>query len=122
MNKKVNEVVQGGIYIANFGDRTGNVKAGIRPVLIVSTNKNNAYSNVVLVAPITTLKEKHKKKSYYSDIVLEKTERNKLKAVSVVQCGEIQTLDKESVLYKIGSLDEFKKEEVNKALLSSPSG
>ena len=42
------------IWMADLGDRGGSVQSGRRPVLIVSNDKNNVYSSVVNVMPMTT--------------------------------------------------------------------
>jgi mRNA interferase MazF len=54
------EILQGDVFLCDFGECEGSIQGGLRPCLVVSNNKNNYYSNVVIVVPITS----QNKKSY----------------------------------------------------------
>lgn len=53
------ELLQGDVVFCDFGSNNdGSEQQGVRPSLIVSNNKNNKYSDVVIVIPITSKKKK----------------------------------------------------------------
>lgn len=45
---------RGEIYLVDFGTRSGSLQQGKRPALLLSNNKNNEYSSVIQVAPLST--------------------------------------------------------------------
>lgn len=46
---------RGDIYKVNLGISEGSsIQGGYRPVIVVSNDKNNAYSNVITVVPLTS--------------------------------------------------------------------
>lgn len=111
------DIKKNGIYMIDFGNKKRNVKGGIRPGLVISIDLKNAHSNVIMVVPITKVKPKHLENTYVADVFLERTKRNNLRIESVVQCGEIQSVDRANILSRMGTLDDEKKGEVNEALL-----
>ena len=47
--------IRGDIYKVNLGNNEGSsIQGGCRPVVVVSNNKNNTFSNVVTVIPLTS--------------------------------------------------------------------
>ena len=48
------KVKQFQIYLYDFGETTGSVQSGVRPVLITQDNGFNENSPTTIVAPITT--------------------------------------------------------------------
>lgn len=50
MNK---EIKRGDVYFCRF-DGKGSVQGGERPCVVVSNNSNNQFSDIVIVAPITS--------------------------------------------------------------------
>ena len=49
---------RGEIYLIDLGDGIGSEQKYLRPAVVLSNNKNNCYSTVIHVAPLTS---KHKK-------------------------------------------------------------
>jgi len=49
----------GEIWLANLISKENSIQNGYRPVLIVSNNKNNLYSSIVTVIPITSKRKKY---------------------------------------------------------------
>lgn len=58
------EINRGDIFYANLGDESiskkvhSHIQSGTRPVLVVSNNIGNKYSDIVIVIPITTANKK----------------------------------------------------------------
>lgn len=56
---------RGDIVLANNQNVSGNIQNGIRPYLIISNDKNNEFSNILTVIPLTT-KEKKPLPTHYT--------------------------------------------------------
>lgn len=52
-------VKQGEIIMINFNPQKGFEQAGYRPAVVMSNDKFNAVSNVVMICPVTNTKRKH---------------------------------------------------------------
>ena len=56
--KELKNVRWGDIYYCDLGVTNGSVQSGMRPVLVVQTNRLNESSPTVVVAAITAVKKK----------------------------------------------------------------
>ncbi len=108
-------VKRGELYYADLSPVIGSEQGGIRPVLVVQNDIGNKYSPTVIVSAITSKLNKAKLPTHIelpaSKYGLEKD--------SVVLLEQIRTLDKQRLKEKIGELENYKMEEVNKAMLIS---
>ncbi len=100
------------IYIANLDPTIGSEIAKKRPVLIVSNDINNEYSNTVTILPITSKTQK----IYPFEIDIQAGEGN-LKANSKIKANQIRTIDKRRLVQKIGSISQSIMIRVEKAIL-----
>lgn len=91
------------IWMADLGDRGGSVQSGRRPVLIVSNDKNNVYSSVVNVMPMTT---KMNKRNLPCHVELYNYERFGLNAPSTIMVEQLTILDKSNLIFRIGKIDD----------------
>lgn len=96
------EVNFGDIILVNFGSPDGSVQKGIRPALVVQNNMGNRYSSTIVTIPITTKIKKLGQPTHY---VLKRSPRNGLKSVSMLLGEQTTTINKSSIIRKIGSLD-----------------
>lgn len=87
------------IWFANLNSTLGNEQKGIRPVIIISGNAMNDYSDVHIVCPLTT-----KIKNYAGNILLIADADNGLSADSEVLTFQIRTITKQRFLQKIGQI------------------
>lgn len=83
------ELIRGSIVVVNFKDINGAVQ-GKHMAVIISNNKNNQYSNLVQVVPITS----SKKGNIPTHVMLERDSLNK---VCWVLCEQIRTANKEDI-------------------------
>ena len=105
-------VTRGQIYYANLSPVQGSEQGGVRPVVVVSNDKGNAVSPVVIVAPITTKVSKKKLPTQ----VLVGTESG-LKALSMVMCEQIRVIDKTRLMGEyIGEVKPWIMKLINRAL------
>lgn len=109
------KIKRGDIFYVNLGDTQGksSVQTGIRPALIVSNDKCNEFSPILLVAPFTS---KIKRTDLPIHIKLTKDKENGLEFNSVVLLEQLRAVDRTKILSKIGSICDSDLENVNKGL------
>ena len=107
------EIKRGQIWYADLSPIRGSEQGGMRPVVIVSNDKGNAVSPVIIVAPITTKIGKKKLPTQ----VLVGTESG-LKVLSMVMCEQVRTIDKTRLLGKepMGNVKPYLMTAIDKAL------
>jgi mRNA interferase MazF len=81
-------VRQGDIYYANIGEGVGCEQSGIRPVLVLSNDLGNKFSNTVIVACMT-----RNTKGFVTHLIVEGSKCG-LQYDSAIQLEQIRTLDK----------------------------
>ena len=87
------------IYYADLVKTEGSVQYGRRPVLVISNNVANEYSQTVLVAPFTS-----QQKNLPTHIVVDLTEAKG--SVSVLKCEQITTISINQLGTKIGKIED----------------
>ena len=113
MDATTRQIKRGDIYLYNFGtENKGSLQSKRRAVVVVSNAKNNRFSSVVLVCPITSSQTKknlptHLKVDYKNAGLLKK---------SIVLCEQIHSIEKCKLEKFIGSLTVDDKKKLNKAL------
>lgn len=106
------EIKRGQIYYADLSPVRGSEQGGMRPVLVVSNDKGNAVSPVVIVAPITTKVGKKKLPTQ----ILVGAESN-LRVLSMVMCEQVRTIDKRRVCSEcIGTVPSWTMKAIDKAI------
>lgn len=114
---------RGDIYYADLSPVIGSEQGGIRPVLIVQNDVGNRFSPTVIVAAITSQKDKAKLPTH---IQLHDTGSG-LARESIVLLEQIRTLDKRRLREHMGRLDEASMGRIDRALqvsfgLGTPGG
>ena len=105
-------VNRGDIFYANLDPVIGSEISKTRPVLIISNDINNKYSNTVTVIPISSAKSKN----IYPFEVFLKASDIKLKNDSIAKVNQIRTIDKQRLINKITILDNFLISEIEQAI------
>jgi mRNA interferase MazF len=108
-------VKRGELYFADLSPVVGSEQGGIRPVLVVQNDIGNKYSPTVIAAAITSKLDKAKLPTH---IELSSKEYG-LEKDSVVLLEQIRTIDKTRLKERIGELNTFKMNQVNKAMMIS---
>lgn len=80
---------------------SGSVQSGLRPVFILSNNKNNEHSTVLNVIPMTT---KINKRNLPCHVVLENYEEYGLMARSTIMVEQTMAINKSDLRFKIGAI------------------
>lgn len=103
---------RGEIYLADLNPVVGSEISKTRPVLIVSNDINNEFSEVVTILPITSKTSK----IYPFEIILLKDEAN-IHDDSKIKANQIRSIDKQRLVKKLGKIDKNKMTEVEKAII-----
>lgn len=103
---------RGDIYIANLDPVVGAETAKTRPVLIISNDLNNTYSQTVTVLPISSTVGK----IYPFEVLLLKSISG-LNLDSKVKANQIRTIDKQRLIKRISILPLDVLLDIEKALL-----
>jgi mRNA interferase MazF len=94
-------IKRGFIYFARLDPTQGSEINKTRPVVIISNNINNQYSNTVTIIPITS--NTTVVRSF--EVFIPRHEAN-LPKDSKVKCDQIRTIDKARILNEVGMLSE----------------
>ena|SRR3989344_8946692 len=106
------EIIRGEIVVANLEPVRGSEQGGVRPVLIIQNDILNKYAPTTIIAPITS---KIYTKEYPTNVIIKK-EGFKMKLDSTILLNQIKTIDKRRIIRKIGSLDNFTMNVVDRAI------
>lgn len=108
-------VKRGDIFYADLSPVVGSEQGGVRPILIIQNDVGNRYSPTVICAAITSQINKAKLPTH---IEIDCAKYPLIKD-SVVLLEQVRTIDKKRMKEKIGHLDNFIMNKVDKALLIS---
>ncbi len=108
-------VKRGEIYYADLSPVVGSEQGGVRPVLIIQNDIGNKYSPTVIACAVTSQLTKAKLPTH-----IEVRQGNfGLPKDSVILLEQIRTLDKRRLKEKVGELDGYTMQKVDKAILIS---
>lgn len=96
-------ICRGDLFYYDFGDNSGSVQSGERPVLVVKADDYNQNAPTIIVAAVTSV---IKKRYLPSHIIL--GEEFGLKKPSMVLLEQIRTVNKEDLREYIGTVDDDK--------------
>ncbi len=114
---RISDIKRGEIFLANLEPIKGSEQGGIRPVLIIQNDISNKHSPVTIIAAITS---KIFDKEYSTNIFISK-EDSGLDKDSTIMLNQIRTIDNSRLIKKIGFVDNFTMNKVDRALKVSLS-
>ena len=103
---------RGDIYLAVLDPTLGREISKTRPVVIVSNDKNNAFSGTVTILPISS---QNLDKVYPFEVLLPKGIGN-LPKDSKVKADQIRTIDRARIVKYIGGLGSSEMEDIKGAI------
>lgn len=103
---------RGEIFYADLSPVLGSEQGGMRPVLIVQNDVGNRFSPTVIVAAITSQKEKNRLPTH----IEVGASACGLSRDSVVLLEQIRTIDKKRLKEKIGCVTSDEINQINQAL------
>lgn len=98
---KNREIHRGDLYYYDFGNCTGSVQSGERPVLVVQADDYNHNAPTIIVAAVTSVMKKR-----YLPSHIELGENFGLKKPSMVLLEQVQTVNKSELKEYIGTVDD----------------
>ena len=106
-------VRRGEIYWLDWNPARGSEQAGRRPALIIQENPASANPNypLTIVAAVST-----KGRSIPSHVAIQPSLTNGLAAPSFIKCEQIQTVSKQRLIQRAGTLDDDAMARVTAAL------
>ena len=105
-------IKKGDLYFADLSPVTGSEQGGIRPVLVVQNDVGNKFSPTIIVAAITS---RRNKADLPTHVEIE-AEGNGLSKNSGVLLEQLRTIDKRRLRERIGTIDKTRLPEVDEAL------
>ena len=105
-------VKKGDLYFADLSPVVGSEQGGVRPVLVVQNDVGNKFSPTIIVAAVTS---KRNKADLPTHVEIDAAE-NGLTKNSVVLLEQLRTIDKRRLKERIGTIDKTRLPEVNEAL------
>lgn len=102
---------RGEIFYADLNPTLGSEINKIRPVLIVSSNPNNLFSDTITIVPITSKISKIYPFEVYLGTIDSGLDQN-----SKAQCQQIRTISKRRISTKVGGVGEDVMSKINYAL------
>lgn len=94
----------GEIWMANLPYNDCSIQSGNRPVFIISNNKNNTYSTVLNVMPITT---KMNKRNLPCHVEIWEYQKYGLHCPSTILTEQITSISKNNLIYRMGMIDDL---------------
>jgi len=104
---------RGEIYLVRLDPAEGSEQAGTRPAIVVSRDAINHYSPVIVICPLTDVK--NVPELYPSDVRVQAPEGG-LSKDSVVLTGQVRAIAKSRVLKRLGKLQPGTMQQVEQAL------
>jgi len=101
-------IKRGDIYWVNLPDSNGREIKDRRPALVISNDRQNFASPLIIVIPLTSLKSGDKIFSFQLPITLEKE--------SVLLIDQIRTIDRDKLGTKITEIDDKLLEEIERKI------
>lgn len=114
--KTINHIFQGEIWIADLGEKDGNIQGGKRPVIVLQNDIGNKYSPTTIVVPLTSQLKNNL--PVHVDLGTEYG----LKKISTSLAEQITTINQSQLLIKIGKLDGNGIETIKKSIIESFKG
>ena len=103
-------IKRGEIYYASLYPTVGSEQSGFRPVLIIQNDIGNAFSPTTIIVPLTSAKKTYLKTH------IKVSKRYGVCKNCIALAEQIRTIDKQRLSKYIGTLDEKKMKEIDKAI------
>lgn len=104
--------LRGQIWLVSLDPIVGSEIGKSRPCLVISNDKNNQFSDIVTVIPITS-----KTDIVYPFEVLLTKEEAKIQKDSKIKCNQIRTIDKKRLVKFLSHIPDEKIKEIEHAIL-----
>ena len=100
--KQVAHPRRGEIYLAAFDPTVGREIKKTRPALIIQNDIGNRYSDLTIVAAITS---KISPVLYPVEVIVKPSSANGLQVLSAILLDQVRTVDRQRLIKRLGVLD-----------------
>ena len=115
LNNNNLEIARGMIVMVDLPTGNGSVQGGTRPAVVISNNRGNKFSPVLIVVPLTS----RTKKLLPTHHTIEPSMINGLSKTSIVLAEQIITIGKDMVRNIVGTLEEIDINFINHKVMTS---
>ena len=115
LNNNNLEIKRGSIIMVDLPLGNGSVQGGTRPAVVISNNRGNKFSPVLIVVPLTS----RVKKFMPTHHTIEPSMINGLSKTSIVLAEQIITIGKDMVRNIVGTLEEIDINFINRKVMTS---
>ena len=110
------EITRGTIVMVDLPLGNSSVQGGTRPAVVISNDKGNKFSPVLIVIPLTSRLDKKYMPTHHT---IEPSMVNGLTKTSIALAEQIITIGKDAVRNVIGSLEEIDINFINRKVMTS---
>ena len=115
LNNNNLEIARGTIVMVDLPTGNGSVQGGTRPAVVISNNRGNKFSPVLIVVPLTS----RVKKFMPTHHTIEPSMINGLSKTSIALAEQIITIGKDMVRNIVGTLEEIDINFINRKVMTS---
>lgn len=116
LNNNNLEITRGTIVMVDLPTGNGSVQGGTRPAVVISNNRGNKFSPVLIVVPLTSRMDKKYMPTHHT---IEPSMINGLTKTSIVLAEQIITIGKDTVRNIVGTLEEIDINFINRKVMTS---
>ncbi len=111
--QKVTSLHRGEVYLVAFDPTVGREIKKTRPALIIQNDVGNRYSDLTIVAAITS---KISPVLYPVEVIVQPSTTNGLQVLSAILLDQVRTVDKQRLLKRLGVVDPLTMQKVDEAI------
>lgn len=115
LNNNNLEIARGTIVMVDLPKGNNSVQGGVRPAVVISNNRGNKFSPVLIVVPLTS----RVKKFMPTHHTIEPSMLNGLSKTSIALAEQIITVGKDTVRNIVGTLEEIDINFINRKVMTS---
>ena len=115
LNNNNLEITRGTIIMVDLPLGNGSVQGGTRPAVVISNNRGNKFSPVLIVVPLTSKVKKYMPTHH----TIEPSMINGLTKTSIALAEQIITIGKDTVRNIVGTLEEIDINFINRKVMTS---
>lgn len=116
LNNNNLEIARGMIVMVDLPLGNGSVQGGTRPAVVISNDKGNKFSPVLIVVPLTSRMDKKFMPTHHT---IEPSMINGLSKTSIALAEQIITIGKDMVRNIVGTLEEIDINFINRKVMTS---
>ena len=116
LNNNNLEIKRGSIVMVDLPLGNSSVQGGTRPAVVISNNKGNKFSPVLIVVPLTSRLDKKYMPTHHT---IEPSMINGLSKTSIALAEQIITVGKDMVRNIVGTLEEIDINFINRKVMTS---